>query len=813
MLSTSTGSSAVIVEHAAVNVEPGMEPETCDPHGTWMPLPSPETSFGRSSETVGHKAAGMHEPQKVFVLDHSKGTTESIDEDDNGEQSSQHSRHSRDLRASFGRSARSSKTPKDARKSIFDDDADMTPHSRRPAVPRSMSTTTAEAEAAAEKAMKGQTKRAASAYKHSRTIRELVKREREDQRKEDEKWMNAAADKAEQREKKLESWYKAPAIGGDPIVAELLTDPTKSGTMGTFDDTNSIRSSGSSRASRYPRANVRFLQLRFHVRSILRSQVFDAIIGLVIVANAANVGFEQTLRLQGKDTSFSDTLESIFLAIYVVELAMRFTGIGWIAIKDHWVKFDCFLVVLGVVNNWLLGWILGDVASEVQPLMILRMFRLIRLARTVRLLMKFRELWMLVRGLLSCASTMVYTLILLTIILYVFSCIGLEVLAESTSADPYVQDLLDTNFDNLGTTMLTLLQFVVLDSTAAVWKPLIVDDYRRAFYFVGIILVISIVCMNLITAVIVNSALEQASQDKEAQKIYEKRRRKRLIRDLTKRFERLDQNGNQQLTLDEILNGPAEDLAFICKSLKLDDICEVFELLDVKGTGVIDTRDFCEGLYNALTSETVELNRMAKDLRIMRRQLKDMESLFQLSLNRNFAALQGKWQDDGESDSIPAEEETLKAEITASTTAPPATPAASAPMPAWAREILRELRELKQNSEGILTRGAAPHQGSIDLPIGPMPLPLAATRVKLAPAASDAWRPPAPRKSASALSTKAETAVVDSSHTAPGPVHSSPHVIPATFLWRGLPNAALQQHEQRQQTARPRSQHDTEVPL
>merc|ERR1719223_2027144 len=113
----------------------------------------------------------------------------------------------------------------------------------------------------------------------------------------------------------------------------------------------------------------------------------------------------------------------------------------------------------------------SDEGLDTSVMVILRTLRLMRLARTVRLLVKFRELWMLVRGLMNSASTMFYTCILLIIVLYVLACIGVELvslnaLAVGAEANEDFQDVVQQNFESVGMTMMTLVQFVCLDSIA-----------------------------------------------------------------------------------------------------------------------------------------------------------------------------------------------------------------------------------------------------------------------------------------------------------------------------------------------------------
>merc|ERR1719161_672040 len=67
--------------------------------------------------------------------------------------------------------------------------------------------------------------------------------------------------------------------------------------------------------------------------------------------------------------------------------------------------------------------------------MVLRTLRVFRLARVVRLVVQFKTLWMLVRGLLGSVDTMCYITLLIVLLLYIYACIGLELITKAGVAD------------------------------------------------------------------------------------------------------------------------------------------------------------------------------------------------------------------------------------------------------------------------------------------------------------------------------------------------------------------------------------------
>jgi len=365
---------------------------------------------------------------------------------------------------------------------------------------------------------------------------------------------------------------------------------------------------------------------------VLYHPMFDISIGLVIVVNSVSIGVAQSLALEGKDTAWLESVEHCYLAIYIAELMLRFYVHGaWKSLHDNWIRLDTFFVIVGIASVILTA-AFGDVKQLEVP-MLLRAVRMLRLARTVRLLVKFRVLFMLVRGLTSSASTMLYTVLLLTMIIYIFSSIGIELvrhheLYEGPNADPEFHEIADRYFKDLVTTMLTLVQFVCLDSIGNIYKPLVEKDMAQGsgllvVYFTLTILVIGIVLMNLITAVIVNGALEQALQDKDALRVHEDTKKKRLIKGLRPIFRRLDEDSSGEVSLDELLKIGEVDRQQLQQLMPMGDMKEIFNAIDVDESGSLSIDEFCHGISQASVSKIdPDMQRMMRQVNNMHIELK-----------------------------------------------------------------------------------------------------------------------------------------------------------------------------------------------
>jgi len=362
------------------------------------------------------------------------------------------------------------------------------------------------------------------------------------------------------------------------------------------------------------------------VARLLARPAFDIAMGIVIVANSATIGLEMSFRLEKWDTAAIDVFEHVFLGIYTVELVLRFYAHRLECLESAWTRFDLLLVVMGIVTNLFLFPLVGDDQS-LAPLMVIRTARLLRLARTVRLLIKFRELWMLVRGLLNSGSTMFHTLLLCLIILYIFGCVSVEMITlawqgkEEELSDEF-HDIVQTYFRSLPTAMLTLVQFISFDNIVYIYKPMIEADAKLAIFFALAILVVGVVLMNLVTAVIVNSALEQAMQDKDLMRSIEEQKKKKMMKQLKRIFMRLDVDRSGKISRDELINISKEDHLLLTDLITTSSPVEMFDSLDIDGSGDIDIGEFCRGIEQVAFSNTpIELKRMERQIESMHKQL------------------------------------------------------------------------------------------------------------------------------------------------------------------------------------------------
>jgi hypothetical protein len=367
--------------------------------------------------------------------------------------------------------------------------------------------------------------------------------------------------------------------------------------------------------------------------NLLSHPHFDTVMGAIIMVNSFFIGLELSLDSSEGDAASSVfvALEHAFLVVYLAELSLRFMACGRACLRSGWVRFDLLLAVLGVLGSWIIPLIMVLSGAEESNLvvspMLLRTFRLARLARALRLYVQFRTIWMLVSRLLSSLPTVLNVLVVLALTLYVFACIGIEMITKNprSSQGGQFAALVEEHWETLPMIMLTLLQFVTLDSVGEIYKPMIREDWVLSFFFVSFILVVSIVLMNLVTAVIIEAFMDNARRDREMRAKYSEKLARQILPRLRQMFTQIDHDNSGFVSLEELQEASDELKEELGRLLNVDSFVDLFYVLDEEGMGKVNIDDFCHGILRMSTSSNpVELTRL---LKLMQQLRQDIDSI------------------------------------------------------------------------------------------------------------------------------------------------------------------------------------------
>jgi len=347
-------------------------------------------------------------------------------------------------------------------------------------------------------------------------------------------------------------------------------------------------------------------------KPLVDQPVFNMLGGFVIALNAVTIGLEtdsvaHAVALgQDHDGRIWYVIELIFSIVFLVELLLRlyyhrcryFTN----PVTRAWNIADFIIVAVSVTDTVIL--IPFGVGGTARVVAMLRFVRMMRLARLLRLLRLFKELWLMVSGLLQSLKTLGW--ICLVAFLFCYSC---GIIATTTIGhndelyDPYFTESKgwdhEVYFATVWRSTFTLFQIMTLDQwNESVVRHVVKNQPGMVVFFLIFVCVSSLGLMSIMIGVVVENTLATASSDQNKLKAKRERDRKQVFGQLQEIFEMADVDGSGTLTLDEV--EAAIQKPEIYNKLKMiefpvDDPGQIFALLDYDESGELTTEEFITG--------------------------------------------------------------------------------------------------------------------------------------------------------------------------------------------------------------------------
>jgi voltage-gated sodium channel len=227
----------------------------------------------------------------------------------------------------------------------------------------------------------------------------------------------------------------------------------------------------------------RFVQLCARIAGDRR---FETLTFAVIVLNALVLGVETYEDVARDHGDLLSLLNDVFLAYFVVEIAIRLTAHGtapWRFFRSDWNAFDFVVVSAAFVPG---------VRENATAL------RLIRLLRVFRLISAMPELRVLVVGLVRSLTPLASVSFLFLILMYVYGMVGWLAFHDE---DP-------ENWSSIGQAMLTLFAILTLEEWVALQRSALEITPWAPAYFVSFVLLSSFLLLNMVIAVVINSVEE-----------------------------------------------------------------------------------------------------------------------------------------------------------------------------------------------------------------------------------------------------------------------------------------------------------------
>mmetsp|Transcript_6687 Transcript_6687/g.14641 ORF Transcript_6687/g.14641 Transcript_6687/m.14641 type:complete len:913 (+) Transcript_6687:62-2800(+) len=358
------------------------------------------------------------------------------------------------------------------------------------------------------------------------------------------------------------------------------------------------------------------------IYNLVHDMRFELAVGVMIVLNAITLGWDSFYRRGDERPELLLAADHIFTVIFMVEWLLRIVAFTWVwIISNSMNTFDTVLIWgAGVGVNWLLP-LVGIEAELLQNIGCLRILRLARLCRCIRLVPFFRELWILVQGLMECSRLLFWTWIIVGSIHFVFGVAVVDLVAKSDKfSDPEgeLYEHVQYYFGSLASAMITLFQIMTFDSWGSIVRPIIQELPMSFPLFVFYAGVSGIVLFNMMTAIVVHEAFERVKTDVEAVDYWNHEKERKVKESLVQMFNDMDEDGSGWLSKDEFTD-VLDDVEFVRKmkvlDIDLEELPDVFEIID-DGDGQIEQAEFIHGLMwmqgNALNRDILKASQLMK---------------------------------------------------------------------------------------------------------------------------------------------------------------------------------------------------------
>jgi voltage-gated sodium channel len=213
---------------------------------------------------------------------------------------------------------------------------------------------------------------------------------------------------------------------------------------------------------------------------------FTAFIFAVIVANAVVLGLETYDRLERQHGGTLNTLNDVFLAIFVVELVVRMAAYGRRPqefFRSGWNAFDFLIIGASFVPG------LGTNTT---------LLRLVRLLRVVRIVSLLPDLRVLLLAVYRSIPPVLSVAVLAVLVVYIYGMVGWLLFGDELPGD----------WGNIGRAMLTLFVLLTLENLPNYLEEAMDVHSWSWIYFVTFALAASFLLLNVLIGIIINSMEE-----------------------------------------------------------------------------------------------------------------------------------------------------------------------------------------------------------------------------------------------------------------------------------------------------------------
>lgn len=247
------------------------------------------------------------------------------------------------------------------------------------------------------------------------------------------------------------------------------------------------------------------------VKTLVENSVFENFILGVILFNSILMGLQTSESVVAAIGPALALLDYICLAIFIVEIILKFFAYGFKFFTSGWNIFDLIIVIMSLFSGFAF-------LRVFRTFRVFRAFRSLKALkslkgmRSLRMVSGLRNLRIIVEAIGKSIPGIFWSAVLLLLVYYMFALMGTTLFGPS----------FPEWFGTMGKSMYTLFQVMTLESWSMGISRPVMEVFEWAWlYFVPFVLIASFLIMNVVVGIVVNaisevSALEVKEEIQEA---------------------------------------------------------------------------------------------------------------------------------------------------------------------------------------------------------------------------------------------------------------------------------------------------------
>lgn len=222
---------------------------------------------------------------------------------------------------------------------------------------------------------------------------------------------------------------------------------------------------------------------------------FEFFMLFVILANIVCLGLETSQTLMERYGSVLNTVDTICLAIFCIELVLKIIVFNKDFFTSKWNVFDAVIVLVSLAPAFSYFTVFKAV-KVFRSVRIVRALRSIKSIRTLKLVSGLEHLQVVLKAIVKSIPGILWTCIMLFIFYYIYAIVGTMLFGE----------LFPRLFGGLGRSFLTLFSVMIFDNLfEGIIRPIMQEFGWAWAYFISFSLITSFVIMNVIVGIVVDS--------------------------------------------------------------------------------------------------------------------------------------------------------------------------------------------------------------------------------------------------------------------------------------------------------------------